>query len=183
MEALIASFTLVALGEIGDKTQLLAFALANRYKSHGRILAGIILATLINHGISAGLGVWAGRSLPEDLLQWVLGLGFIALGVWMLIPDDDSAEGTNRFRGPFTASLVLFFLAEIGDKTQVATVALGARFEDAFLWVLLGTTAGMVAANLPAIWLGNRIQHPDLERWAHRLSAALFIGFGVWALL
>lgn len=183
MEAVIASFTLVALGEIGDKTQLLAFALANRYKSHGRILAGIVLATLINHGVSAWLGTRAGQSLPEGLLQWVLGLGFIALGAWMLIPDRDDVNTSRRAWGPFTASLVLFFLAEIGDKTQVATVALGARFEHAFTAVLLGTTAGMVAANLPAIWLGNRMQHPRLELWAHRISAMLFIGFGIWALI
>ena len=183
MEAFLASITLVALGEIGDKTQLLAFALASRYKSHWRILAGIVLATLVNHGISAWAGAWAGQNLPEDWLRWILGGGFIALGLWMLIPDDDDDLDNARAWGPFMASLVLFFLAEIGDKTQVATVALGARFEDAFPAVLTGTTLGMVAANLPAIWLGNRIQNEELETWAHRISAALFIGFGVWALL
>jgi putative Ca2+/H+ antiporter (TMEM165/GDT1 family) len=183
MEAFIASFTLVALGEIGDKTQLLSFALANRYKSHWRILAGVIIATLINHGISAALGAWVGEHLPQDWLRWLLGGGFIALGLWMLVPDEDEEVDNPRGWGPFMASLVLFFLAEIGDKTQVATVALGARFPDAFFAVLLGTTLGMVATNLPAIWLGNRIQNPALETWAHRVSAVLFVGFGVYALL
>lgn len=183
MEAFIASLTLVALGEIGDKTQLLAFALASRYKSHWRILAGILLATLVNHGISAWAGAWAGQNLPEEWMRWILGGGFIALGLWMMIPDKDGEVDSGRAWGPFMASLVLFFLAEIGDKTQVATVALGARFENDFAAVLTGTTLGMVAANLPAIWLGNRIQNKTLEIRAHRISATLFIGFGVWALL
>lgn len=183
MDAFIASLALVALGEVGDKTQLLSFALATRFKSHWRLLAGITLATLLNHGLSAWLGTMMGAHIPEQWLQWILGGGFIALGLWMLIPDkDEDISSAYRF-GPFLTSFALFFLAEIGDKTQVATVALAARFDEYFLAVLTGTTLGMIVANIPAIWLGNRIQNARLEAWAHRISAALFIAFGIYALL
>lgn len=183
MEAFLASLSLVTLGEIGDKTQLLAFALACRYRVHWPILAGITLATLVNHGLSAWLGVWLADMLPGHWLQWILAGSFIALGIWMLIPDkDDDAVAGQRW-GPFMASLVLFFLAEIGDKTQVATVALAARFPDAFLAVLSGTTLGMLAANVPVIWLGNRVRNPTFEQWAHRISALLFIALGVATLI
>lgn len=183
MEAFIASLSLVALGEIGDKTQLLSFALATRYRRHWPILAGITLATLVNHGISAWFGGWIAEQVPDIWLRWILGLGFIALGVWMLIPDNDETDGRMRRFGPFVASLVLFFLAEIGDKTQVATIALGARFEDAFMAVLAGSTLGMIAANVPVIWLGTRLVNPSVETWAHRVSATLFVIFGVVTLL
>jgi Ca2+/H+ antiporter, TMEM165/GDT1 family len=178
MEAFLASLSLVALGEIGDKTQLLAFALACRYRVHWPILAGITVATLINHGLSAWLGVWLAEMLPGHWLQWILAVGFIALGIWMLIPDSDDEVPNGRQWGPFMASLVLFFLAEIGDKTQIATVALAARFPDAFFAVLTGTTLGMLAANIPVIWLGNRVRNPIFEQWAHRISATLFIALG-----
>lgn len=183
MEAFIASLSLVALGEIGDKTQLLSFALATRYRRHWPILAGITLATLVNHGLSAWFGGWLADQVPEWWLRWLLGLSFIALGIWMLIPDDDGDDDRIGKWGPFMASLILFFLAEIGDKTQVATIALGARFEDAFLAVLGGSTLGMIAANVPVIWLGSRLVSPTAETWAHRISAALFVVFGVVTLL
>ncbi|MFN3712073.1 MAG: TMEM165/GDT1 family protein [Alcanivoracaceae bacterium] len=183
MEAFIASLSLVALGEIGDKTQLLAFALACRYRVHWPILAGITLATLANHALSAWLGVLLADWLSESLLRWLLAGSFIALGIWMLIPDKDEDIPNGRQWGPFMASLVLFFLAEIGDKTQLATVALAARFPDEFIAVLAGTTLGMLAANIPVIWLGNRVRNPNLERWAHRISAGLFIALGVATLL
>ena len=179
MDALIASFSLVALGEIGDKTQLLAFALACRYRVHWPILAGITVATLANHGVSAWLGVWLAQQVPAHWLTLLLGASFIGLGLWMLIPDKDDDDIGGAAWGPFTASLVLFFLAEIGDKTQLATVALAARFDDAFLLVVGGTTLGMLAANVPVIWLGNRVRHPAWETWAHRLSAVLFIALGI----
>lgn len=179
MDAFLASLSLVALGEIGDKTQLLAFALACRYRVHWPILAGITVATLANHGVSAGLGVWLAGQVPGHWLTVLLGGSFIVLGLWMLIPDkDDDAVGGAAW-GPFMASLVLFFLAEIGDKTQLATIALAARFDEAFLLVLTGTTLGMLAANVPVIWLGNRVRHPRWETWAHRISAALFIALGI----
>ncbi|MCB1836512.1 MAG: TMEM165/GDT1 family protein [Alcanivoracaceae bacterium] len=183
MEALLASLTLVALGEIGDKTQLLSFALATRYRAHWPILAGITLATLINHGLSAWLGVWLANLVPMNWLQIFLGISFIALGVWMLIPDKDEELGNGRSWGPFAASFVLFFLAEIGDKTQIATIALGARFPDEFASVLTGTTLGMVAANVPVIWLGAKLTNPRWETWAHRISALLFVLFGVLTLV
>lgn len=183
MEALLASLTLVALGEIGDKTQLLSFALATRYRAHWPILAGITLATLINHGLSAWLGVWLANLVPMNWLQIFLGVSFIALGLWMLIPDKDEELGNGRNWGPFAASFVLFFLAEIGDKTQVATIALGARFPDEFASVLTGTTLGMVAANVPVIWLGAKLTNPRWETWAHRISALLFVLFGVLTLV
>lgn len=183
MEALLASLTLVALGEIGDKTQLLSFALATRYRAHWPILAGITLATLINHGLSAWLGAWLANLVPMNWLQIFLGVSFIALGVWMLIPDKDEELGNGRNWGPFAASFVLFFLAEIGDKTQIATIALGARFPDEFASVLTGTTLGMVAANVPVIWLGAKLTNPRWETWAHRISALLFVLFGVLTLV
>lgn len=182
MEALLASLTLVALGEIGDKTQLLSFALATRYRAHWPILAGITLATLINHGLSAWLGVWLANLVPMNWLQIFLGASFIALGLWMLVPDKDEELGNGRSWGPFAASFVLFFLAEIGDKTQIATIALGARFPDEFASVLTGTTLGMVAANLPVIWLGAKLTNPRWETWAHRISALLFVVFGILTL-
>lgn len=183
MEALLASLALVALGEIGDKTQLLSFALATRYRAHWPILAGITLATLINHGLSAWLGVWLANLVPMNWLQIFLGISFIALGLWMLVPDKDEELGNGRSWGPFAASFVLFFLAEIGDKTQIATIALGARFPEEFAAVLTGTTLGMVAANVPVIWLGAKLTNPRWEAWAHRISALLFVLFGVLTLI
>lgn len=183
MEAFLASLTLVAIGEIGDKTQLLSFALASRYRGNRRnlfaILAGITLATLLNHGLSACAGIWLADALPTQWIQWILGASFIALGLWMLIPDKDEDLDEGRKWGPFIASFVLFFIAEIGDKTQVATVALAARFPSEFIAVLGGTTLGMVAANAPVIWLGAKLTNPKWESWAHRISALLFILFGL----
>ncbi|HEX5676673.1 MAG TPA: TMEM165/GDT1 family protein [Alcanivorax sp.] len=182
MDAFLSSTLLVALGEIGDKTQLLSLALVCRFRKPWPILAGIVIATLINHGISVWFGDWLAASVPQDWLRWLLGGSFIALGLWMLIPDKEEALD-DRFRfGPFLTSLVLFFIAEIGDKTQIATVALAVRFPD-FWPVLLGTTAGMIAANLPVIWVAHRLASERFETWAHRVSAALFIAFGVWALI
>ena len=183
MEALLASLALVALGEIGDKTQLLSFALATRYRAHWPILAGITLATLVNHGLSAWLGVWLANLVPMNWLQIFLGASFIALGLWMLVPDKDEELGNSRSWGPFAASFVLFFLAEIGEKTQIATIALGARFPDEYASVLTGTTLGMVAANVPVIWLGAKLTNPRWETWAHRISALLFVLFGVLTLI
>lgn len=187
MEAFLASLTLVAIGEIGDKTQLLSFALASRYRGHVKplfaILAGITLATLLNHGLSAWAGIWLADTLPTQWMQWLLGASFIALGLWMLIPDKEEALDKRKKWGPFIASFVLFFIAEIGDKTQVATVALAARFPSEFFAVLGGTTLGMVVANAPVIWLGAKLTNPKWESWAHRISAFLFIVFGTITLI
>lgn len=182
MDAFLSSTLLVALGEIGDKTQLLSLALVVRYRKPWPILAGVVVATLINHGISVWFGDWLADTIPAGWLTWILGLSFIALGLWMLIPDKDEEVGDKYRFGPFLTSLVLFFVAEIGDKTQVATVALAVRFQE-FWPVLFGTTTGMIAANLPVIWVAHRLASERFEIWAHRISAALFIAFGVWALL
>lgn len=183
MEAFLVSLSLVTLGEIGDKTQLLAFALACRYRVHWPILAGITVATLVNHGLSAWLGLWLADLVPGNVLQWLLGGSFVLLGLWMLIPDKEDDQTNTRQWGPFAASLVLFFLAEIGDKTQVATIALAARFDEFFLLVVAGTTLGMLIANAPVIWLGNRVRQPRFEKMAHTISAALFVAFGIWTML
>jgi len=182
LDAFLSSTLLVALGEIGDKTQLLSLALVVRYRKPWPILAGVVVATLINHGISVWFGDWLADTIPAGWLTWILGLSFIALGLWMLIPDKDEEVGDKYRFGPFLTSLVLFFVAEIGDKTQVATVALAVRFQE-FWPVLFGTTTGMIAANLPVIWVAHRLASERFEIWAHRISAALFIAFGVWALL
>ncbi len=182
MEAFLSSTLLVTLGEIGDKTQLLSLALVCRFRRPWPILAGVIIATLINHGLSVWFGDWLSAHIPEQWLRWILGLSFIGLGLWMLIPDKDEEVKTDPRFGPFLTALVLFFIAEIGDKTQLATVALAVRFQE-FWPVLLGSTAGMIAANLPVIWVAHRLAGARLERWAHRISAALFIVFGIWALV
>ncbi|MCU5780898.1 hypothetical protein MA04_00198 [Alcanivorax balearicus MACL04] len=182
MEAFLSSTLLVTLGEIGDKTQLLSLALVCRFRRPWPILAGVIIATLINHGLSVWFGDWLSAHIPEQWLRWILGLSFIGLGLWMLIPDKDEEVNTDPRFGPFLTALVLFFIAEIGDKTQLATVALAVRFQE-FWPVLLGSTAGMIAANLPVIWVAHRLAGARLERWAHRISAALFIVFGIWALV
>ncbi|MDX1803771.1 MAG: TMEM165/GDT1 family protein [Alcanivorax sp.] len=183
MDALLSAFVLVALGEIGDKTQLLSLALILKYRKPWPILAGVVIATLVNHGLSVWFGEWLAGHIPEQWLRWILAGGFIALGLWMLVPDgDEDVEDTPRF-GPFITTLALFFLAEIGDKTQVATVALAVHYPHQFLPVLSGSTLGMIAANLPVIWLAHQFGGDRLETWAHRLSAGLFIAFGIWALI
>ncbi|MED5387610.1 MAG: TMEM165/GDT1 family protein [Pseudomonadota bacterium] len=183
MEALFSSFLLVALGEIGDKTQLLSLALILKFRKPWPILAGVVVATLLNHGVSVWFGDWLADAIPGDWLRWILGISFIALGLWMLIPDDDEKVDDNPRFGPFLTALVLFFIAEIGDKTQFATIALAVQFKDQFWPVLSGSTLGMIAANLPVIWLGHQFGSDTLETWAHRISAVLFIGFGAFALL
>lgn len=182
MHAFFPSLLMVALGEIGDKTQLLSLALTLRFRKPWPILAGVVLATLVNHGLSVWFGEWLHQHIPTDWLKWILGFGFIALGIWMQIPDkDEEVKGDGRY-GPFLTALVLFFIAEIGDKTQIATVALAVRYAE-FWPVLMGTTAGMIAANLPVIWIAHRFASERFETWAHRISSALFIGLGVLALI
>lgn len=183
MEALLSSFLLVALGEIGDKTQLLSLALILKFRKPWPILAGVVIATLLNHGASVWLGDWLADAIPMEWLRWILGISFIGLGLWMLIPDGDEAVDDNPRFGPFLTALVLFFIAEIGDKTQLATIALAVQFKDQFWPVLGGSTLGMIAANLPVIWLAHQFGSKRFETWAHRISAVLFVGFGIWALV
>ncbi len=155
MDVFLTSTITVALAEIGDKTQLLSLFLATRFSNKWAIVGGILVATLVNHAVSAWLGGWIGQFLQSDTGRWLIGGSFIALGLWLLIPDkDDSAESGVQGYGAFVASTVLFFLAEIGDKTQVATVLLGAQF-DSVLWVTVGTTLGMLLANVPVVFAGD----------------------------
>lgn len=160
MYEFLISTAIVALAEMGDKTQLLALLLAARFRKPAPILVAILLATLINHGLSAVLGQWITTVLSPEILLWILSLGFIGMAIWMLIPDqlDDETESINKWQkyGVFGATFVLFFLAEIGDKTQIATVALAARYDSVF-WVMLGTTLGMMLANAPAVFIGNKL--------------------------
>lgn len=188
MQAFLESFTVstgvVALAEIGDKTQLLAFLLAARFKKPLPIIAGIFVATVLNHGLAGALGSWITATVSPDVLRWVLGISFIGMAVWTLIPDeieDDEAQVVQRF-GVFGATVVTFFLAEMGDKTQIATVALAARFTD--LWaVVAGTTFGMMLANVPAVFFGDRVSRLVPMRVVHAISAAIFAVLGVLTLL
>ena len=160
MYEFLLSTAIVALAEMGDKTQLLALLLAARFRKPVPILLAILLATIINHGVSAVLGQWITTVLSPDALIWILSIGFIAMAGWMLIPDqlDDESGSIKKWQklGVFGATFVLFFLAEIGDKTQIATVALAARF-DSIVWVMLGTTLGMMLANAPAVFIGDKL--------------------------
>ncbi|RXF76974.1 TMEM165/GDT1 family protein [Nitratidesulfovibrio sp. SRB-5] len=179
MEAFIAAFGMVAIAEMGDKTQLLSFVLATRFC--GRqwpIICGIFVATVANHFCAAYVGEWVSANIGPDMLRWGLGLAFLAFAVWALIPDKLESEGECKTReSAFLSTLVLFFLAEMGDKTQLATVALGARYAD-LLMVTMGTTLGMMAANVPAVLLGERLgQMFPLDKMRF-VAAALFAVFG-----
>ena len=181
LEAFTVSTSVVALGEIGDKTQLLALILAARYRAPRAIIAGILVATLANHAAAAALGAWLTRMVDPTWLRWGLGASFIAVAVWMLIPDqiDDDVAGKDRSRfGVFWLTVVAFFLAEMGDKTQIATVMLAARY-DALVVVTAGTTLGMMIANVPAVLLGDRVIKKLPVQWVHRIAAVVFAAIGV----
>jgi len=172
MDAFLTSTFTVAIAEIGDKTQLLSLFLAARFRNKWAIILGILVATLINHGASAWLGGWIAQYLQSTIGQWVIGLSFIALGIWLLKPDKDESQDSSIAQyGAFAASTVLFFLAEIGDKTQVATVLLGAQF-DSIILVTLGTTLGMLAANVPVVYAGEYLM-AKIPLKATRIAAAL----------
>ena len=184
MEAFLVSTGIVALAEMGDKTQLLALILAVRFRKPIPIVLGIFVATIVNHGLAGALGAWLTQVMGPDLLRWVLGASFIAMAVWMLIPDsfDEEEEGEEPRWGVFGTTVVAFFLAEMGDKTQIATVMLAARF-DAYLWVVAGTTLGMMLANVPVVYLGERMTRLVPMRVVHIVSALVFAVLGVLALL
>ncbi|NNH87304.1 TMEM165/GDT1 family protein [Acinetobacter terrae] len=182
MHELLISTAIVALAEMGDKTQLLALLLAARFRKPVPILMAILLATLLNHGISAVLGQWITTVLSPDVLLWIVSVGFIAMALWMLVPDEleDETDNINKWQkyGVFGATFVLFFLAEIGDKTQVATVALAARFDSVF-WVMIGTTIGMMIANAPAVFVGNKLADKLPIPLIHKIGASIFLIIGV----
>ena len=184
MEAFLVSTGIVALAEMGDKTQLLALILAVRFRKPIPIVLGIFVATLVNHGLAGALGAWLTQVIGPDLLRWVLGASFIAMAVWMLIPDtmDEEEDGQEPRWGVFGTTVVAFFLAEMGDKTQIATVMLAARF-DAYYWVVAGTTLGMMVANVPVVFLGERMTRLVPMRVVHIVSALVFALLGALALL
>src|SRR4051812_555510 len=184
MESLLVSTGVVALAEIGDKTQLLAFILAARFKKPLPIIAGILVATLVNHGLAGALGAWITASVSPSILRWVLGLSFIAMAAWTLIPDKIEEEETKLARGAgvFGATLVTFFLAEMGDKTQLATVALAAHYATPVL-VVIGTTLGMLIADVPAVFVGDRFAAQNPMKLVYALAAAIFAVMGVLTLL
>ena len=157
MEALLVSTGVVALAEIGDKTQLLALLLATRFRAPWPIVAGIFVATLANHALASAVGAWIVQHVGADVMRWILGLSFLLMAAWALIPDSAPDENSATPRhGVFLATVVAFFLVEMGDKTQVATVALAAQFQS-MLWVLLGTTLGMLLANVPVVFAGEAL--------------------------
>lgn len=183
MEAFLISTGIVALSEMGDKTQLLAIVLAAAFRKPWPIVAGIFVATLVNHAAAGAVGGWVAQMLGPDTLRWVIGISFIAMAGWMLIPDkidEDLAQERSRF-GVFGTTVVAFFLAEMGDKTQIATVALAARYADVVA-VVLGTTFGMMLANVPAVFLGDKIAQKLSMKVVHAVAAAIFGVLGVLTL-
>lgn len=184
MESLFVSTGVVALAEIGDKTQLLAFILAARFKKPIPIIAGILVATVINHGLAGALGAWITSAISPEILRWVLGASFIGMAIWTLIPDEIEEDETlvaKRF-GVFGATLITFFLAEMGDKTQIATVAMAAHYAQP-LMVVIGTTLGMLIADVPAVFVGDKLAHKIPMKLVHGIAAAVFAVLGVATLL
>ncbi|MDR0576840.1 MAG: TMEM165/GDT1 family protein [Candidatus Accumulibacter sp.] len=183
MEAFLVSTGIVALAEIGDKTQLLAFVLAAKFRRPAPICLGILLATAVNHALAGAAGAWLTARIAPETMRWILGVSFIVMALWTLVPDkfEESDARLAKF-GVLGATLIAFFLAEMGDKTQVATVALSARFQ-AYYAVVAGTTCGMMIANVPAVLLGERIAGRIPARAVHAAAAAIFGALGIAALL
>lgn len=183
MEAFLISTGIVGLAEIGDKTQLLAFLLAAKFRKPLPIVLAIFVATIANHAFAAAVGAWITSMLGPDVLRWVLGVSFLAMAAWTLIPDKLDEDETKLAKyGVFLTTLIAFFMAEMGDKTQVATVALAARYHD-IVSVVLGTTFGMMLANVPAVYLGDRIANRVSLRLVHGIAALVFAALGVATLL
>jgi len=183
MEAFLVSTGIVALAEIGDKTQLLAFCLAAKFRRPLPIVAAIFVATIANHTFAAAVGAWITSLLGPDILRWVLGLSFLAMAAWTLVPDKiDEDDMPLAKYGVFLTTLIAFFIAEMGDKTQVATVALAARY-DSLVAVVCGTTFGMMLANVPAVYLGDKIANRVSLKLVHGIAALVFAVLGVATLL
>ena len=184
MEALLVSTGVVALAEIGDKTQLLAFILAARFKKPLPIIAGILAATVLNHGLAGALGAWITSVLSPGVLRWVLGASFLGMAIWTLIPDKIEEEETRVASklGVFGATFVTFFLAEMGDKTQIATIAMAAHYANPLL-VVIGTTLGMLIADVPAVFVGDRLAARIPMKLVHSIAAAIFALLGLATLL
>ena len=184
MESLLVSTGVVALAEIGDKTQLLAFILAARFKKPLPIILGILAATVINHGLAGALGAWITSTISPEVLRWVLGASFIGMAIWTMIPDKIEEEETQvakRF-GVLGATFITFFLAEMGDKTQIATVAMAAHYT-APLMVVIGTTLGMLIADVPAVFAGDKLANKIPMKLVHSIAAAVFALLGLATLM
>jgi len=184
MEAFLVSTGIVALAEMGDKTQLLALVLALRFRKPWPIVLGILVATLANHGLAGAVGAWVTTFVGPQILRWILAASFIGMAVWMLVPDtidDENADAAPRW-GVFGTTVVAFFLAEMGDKTQIATVMLAAKYQTYF-WVVAGTTLGMMLADAPVVWLGERMTRLVPLRVVHIASASVFAVLGAAALV
>ncbi|QWE25281.1 TMEM165/GDT1 family protein [Polynucleobacter sp. AP-Elch-400A-B2] len=187
LSALALSTGVVALAEMGDKTQLLSLMLAARYPKQAlAIIGGIFIATIANHACAALMGHWLTTLMSPDLLKWILGLSFLGIGLWLLVPDRiDDAVGSkvaDKAFQVFILTVGLFFLAEMGDKTQIATIALGAKYSDVFA-VTVGTTLGMMLANAPAVWIGQKFTQRMPIKWVHAVAAVTFIAIGVATLI
>jgi putative Ca2+/H+ antiporter (TMEM165/GDT1 family) len=181
MEAFFVSLAVVAVGEIGDKTQLLALMLAARFRRPVPIILGILVATIVNHALAGIVGAWVREVVPAQYLRWLLVASFFAVALWALKPDTADAESATRSRyGAFAVTVVTFFIAEIGDKTQIATVLLAARFDN-LVAVVAGTTLGMLIADVPAVLIGNAAAHRLPLRLMRMVAAALFAALGVVA--
>jgi putative Ca2+/H+ antiporter (TMEM165/GDT1 family) len=177
MEALLVSTSLVALAEMGDKTQLLSFVLAAKLKRKAPIALGILVATLANHFLAGWIGAWLATLVSPATLRWAIAASFVAFGLWALKPDEPEEGRKLRGAGVFVTTLVAFFLVEMGDKTQLATVALAARY-DSLVAVVMGTTLGMMIANVPAVWMGETLAHRVNMKWMRWVAAALFVVLG-----
>ena len=187
LSALAISTGVVALAEMGDKTQLLSLMLAARYPKQAlAIIGGIFIATIANHACAAFLGHWLTSFMSPDLLKWILGLSVVGIGLWLLVPDhiDDAKDSkvADRAFQVFLLTLGLFFVAEMGDKTQIATIALGAKYSDV-LSVTVGTTLGMMLANVPAVWIGQKFTKRMPIKWVHAVAAVTFISIGIATLI
>jgi putative Ca2+/H+ antiporter (TMEM165/GDT1 family) len=183
VEAFLVSTGIVALAEIGDKTQLLALLLAARFKKPWPIVLGILVATVANHALAGAVGAWVTTQISAGVLRWILAASFLAMAGWMLVPDklDVDSDAQPPRWGVFATTVLMFFLAEMGDKTQIATVMLAARF-DAYLAVVAGTTVGMMLANAPVVWLGERVTRLLPLLVVHRVSALIFAVLAVLAI-
>ena len=183
MDSFLISTGIVALAEIGDKTQLLAFILAARFKQPIPIVLGILAATLVNHGLAGALGTWITTVVNPEILRWVLGASFIGMALWTLIPDKIEEEETQiaKHIGVFGTTLITFFMAEMGDKTQLATVALAAHFSTPIL-VVAGTTLGMLIADVPAVFIGNKFANHIPIKLVHSVAATIFLLMGLFTL-
>jgi putative Ca2+/H+ antiporter (TMEM165/GDT1 family) len=179
LEALMVSTAVVTLAEMGDKTQLLAFLLAARFKKPLPIIAGILIATILNHGLAGALGAWITSIISTELLRWILGFSFLGMSIWTLIPDkiDETEQLSIASYGVFLTTLIAFFLAEMGDKTQIATVALAANYQVPFT-VVVGTTLGMLFADVPAVFLGNSFAKHLPLRLIRMVAAGIFAILG-----